>query len=47
MSSSREITWDDLEALALGTGVLDGGDAYTALPNARKLYRHHVIRRPR
>ena len=38
----REITWDDLEALALGTGVLGtggGGDAYMALLNTRKLYR--------
>lgn len=42
MSGTREITWDDLEALSLGTGVLatgGGGDAYMALLNTRKLYR--------
>ena len=42
MSPAREITWDDLDALALGTGVLGtggGGDAYMALLNCRKLHR--------
>ena len=42
LSGLREIAWDDLESLALGTGVLGtggGGDSYMALLNAEKLYR--------
>ena len=42
MSDLNEIAWDDLESLALGTGVLGtggGGDSYMALLNAQKLYR--------
>ena len=50
MSGSREITWDDLEALALGCGVLGtggGGDSYITLLGCRKLYgqghRFHLV----
>ena len=42
MTSSREITWDDLEALALGTAVLGtggGGDSYITLLCCRELHR--------
>ncbi len=50
MASLREITWDDLEAMALGCGVLGtggGGDSYITLLGCRKLYkqghRFHLI----
>ena len=38
----REMTWEDLDALALGCGVLGtggGGDSYITLLGCRKLYR--------
>jgi DUF917 family protein len=50
MTGLREITWDDLEAMALGCGVLGtggGGDSYIILLGCRKLYkqghRFHLI----
>jgi len=50
MARLREITWDDLEAMALGCGVLGtggGGDSYITLLGCRKLYkeghRFHLI----
>jgi DUF917 family protein len=42
VSGTREIVWDELESLALGTGVLGtggGGDSYLALLNAQNLHR--------
>ena len=42
MRETREITWDDLESLSIGTNILGtggGGDSYMALLNARKLHR--------
>ena len=42
MTAPREITWDDLEPLAIGCGILGtggGGDPYIALLNAQKLWR--------
>ncbi len=42
MSESREITWDDLESLSIGTNILGtggGGDSYLEFLNCRKLYR--------
>lgn len=51
MTDLREITWDDLEAMALGCGVLGtggGGDSYITLLGCQKLYkqghRFHLIR---
>ncbi len=42
MSPEREITWDDLESLSIGTNILGtggGGDSYLEFLNCRKLYR--------
>ena len=42
MTEAREITWDDLESLAIGCGILGtggGGDPYIALLNVQKQWR--------